>query len=193
MRHLTNSVTQSRSGSLIKAAFIGSAALFSSLAWAPISNAAELVTLNKTHMLRLSQPAAAVIVGDPNIADVSVHADNILFLLGRSYGETDLLVLDSYGNTIMKTDITVIGPSSTSRVNLIEVGVGRESYHCNPKCEASPKLGDSNEFIGLNSSTEAPITNGTASLSTRPAPQQAGSFSGSQFSENSSDAYTSGY
>ncbi len=174
MRSYTNFVSQSRSGSFIRAAFLGTATLLSSFALAPASQADEQVTLNKTHIVRLSQPAAAVIVGDPNIADVSVHADNILFLLGRSYGETDLLVLDSYGNTILQTDITVVGNNNRARVNLIEVGIGRESYNCTPKCEASPKLGDSDEFISTHSSTETPIVNGTATLSAAPGTPQVG-------------------
>ena len=133
--------------------------------FAPSAVASETVVLKKTHMVRLPRPASTVIVGDPAIADVSVHSDNIIFLLGRGYGETDLLVLDAYGDIIMQSDISVVGASYRNRVNLINVGEGRESYNCSPNCEPSPKLGDNGEFISNFSSAEAPIQNGTATLS----------------------------
>lgn len=132
---------------------------------APIADAKEIVTLSKTHMIKLNQPASAIIIGDPEIADISVHADNILFLLGRSYGETDLIILDAYGNTILQTDIAVVGNQSSSQVSLIKAGEGRETYHCSPHCQASPKLGDSPEFIGAHAAIRATAQNGTAILS----------------------------
>ena len=59
------------------------------------------VELNKTKVLRLPQAASAVLVGNPNIADVSVHSANTLFLVGRGFGETNLIVLDANGNEMM--------------------------------------------------------------------------------------------
>ncbi|MCF6305967.1 MAG: pilus assembly protein N-terminal domain-containing protein [Rhodobacteraceae bacterium] len=65
------------------------------------------VALNKTQIMRLPAPAAAIIVGNPAIADVSVHSPTLLFVLGRGYGVTNVIILDNMGNTIMDTNIQV--------------------------------------------------------------------------------------
>jgi len=44
------------------------------------------VSLNKTEIVRLPSAASAVIIGNPNIADVSVHASDTLFVIGRGFG-----------------------------------------------------------------------------------------------------------
>jgi len=37
------------------------------------------VELNKTELVRLNQSANAVVIGNPSVADVSVHSDRTLF------------------------------------------------------------------------------------------------------------------
>lgn len=132
---------------------------------APASFAGETVELNKTHLLRLPSPAAAIIVGDPAIADVSVHSDDMIFILGRGYGETDLLVLDAVGNVMLHSDISVIAGHSRSNVNLIKAGSGTETYHCAPYCQPSPRLGNDPVFANKFKSDGGTITNGAANLS----------------------------
>ena len=38
------------------------------------------VDLNKTEIVRLPENAGAVVIGNPNIADVSIHSANTLFV-----------------------------------------------------------------------------------------------------------------
>ena len=52
------------------------------------------VDLNKTEVVYLPENAGAVVIGNPQIADVSVHSANTLFVVGRGYGETNLIVLN---------------------------------------------------------------------------------------------------
>ena len=59
------------------------------------------VELNKTEILRLPSAAGSVIIGNPKIADVTVHSSDLLFVVGRGYGETNLIILDSNGNTML--------------------------------------------------------------------------------------------
>lgn len=129
----------------MKTLIIATALTAASLTAIPVS-AGERVEINKTHIVNLPQAAAAVIVGNPDIADVSVHSDRMLFLLGRSYGETDLLVLDSYGNTILNTDVTVISSQNPNLVKVTNIGQGSESYNCTPNCLPSPQFEDDIAF-----------------------------------------------
>jgi len=73
------------------------------------------VQINKTEVLRLPAPASAVIIGNPEIADVSIHSADTVFVVGKGYGETNLLILDKNGNTMMSSDIQVITPQSRNQ------------------------------------------------------------------------------
>ena len=145
-----------------------SAFLFSVPAQAGDFSGAYSVELNKTEVVRLSEPAAAVIVGNPKIADVSVHSSDTMFVLGRGYGQTNLIVLNADGDTIMNADIQVVSPNSAGAVRVF-AGKERETYSCAPYCLPSPVLGDAVQFVVLNT-PEAPEINTTtiSGPSTRP-------------------------
>lgn len=125
------------------------------------------VDLNKTEIVRLPQNAGAVVIGNPTIADVTVHSANTLFVVGRGYGETNLIVLDASGHTIMNADIQVINKVSSQGVRLYN-GKTRESYSCVPFCMPSPILGDDPKFIKSNSGEAQNIDNNSSSA--RPTP-----------------------
>ena len=59
-----------------------------------LANGTYSVDLNKTEIVRLPENAGAVVIGNPSIADVTVHSANTLFVVGRGYGETNLIVLN---------------------------------------------------------------------------------------------------
>ncbi|MEP7239869.1 MAG: pilus assembly protein N-terminal domain-containing protein, partial [Devosia sp.] len=58
------------------------------------------ITVNMARILRIAAPAATVIIGNPIVADVTIQDPQTLVLTGKSYGETNLIVLDSMGNPI---------------------------------------------------------------------------------------------
>ena len=140
------------------------------------------VDLNKTEIVRLPESAGAVVIGNPQIADVTVHSANTLFVVGRGYGETNLIVLNASGHTIMNADIQVTHKQSTHGVRLYN-GKARESYNCVPYCLPSPILGDAPEFISSNSGEAEAISNSTSTASPTPAntftPASSSSLSGS--------------
>lgn len=107
------------------------------------------VDLNKTQILRLPTMAGAVVIGNPRIADVTVHSPTMLMVVGRGFGETNLIVLDREGRTMVDADIQVTSITSEHGVRLFNAGA-RESYSCTPYCQPSPVLGDSPQFIGAN-------------------------------------------
>lgn len=123
------------------------------------------VELNKTKVLRLPQAASAVLVGNPDIADVSVHSADTLFLVGRGFGETNLIVLDANGNEMMDANLTVVHTLPNHGIRLYNAK-SRETYSCIPYCQPSPVLGDAPDFIGGNSNTQAALSNTRASANT---------------------------
>ena len=66
------------------------------------------VKANMARILRISAPAATVIIGNPGVADVTIQDPQTLVLTGKSYGQTNLIVLDSEGNPIADTMIEVV-------------------------------------------------------------------------------------
>ena len=120
------------------------------------------VELNKTEVIHLPAHASAIIVGNPDIADISIHSSNTIFVIGRSYGETNLTILDTSGQTILNADIQVSNKVPRNGVRVFFGGAERESYNCSPYCAAAPVLGDSPGFIGANSPNPNNIDNNIA-------------------------------
>ena len=92
------------------------------------------VEVNQSKLLKLTKPAASVVVANPAIADVTVEGADMLLVLGRVYGTTNLMVLDRDGNTITNLDVQVI-PEKSDMVTLSRGPAGQLSYNCSPRCE----------------------------------------------------------
>jgi Flp pilus assembly secretin CpaC len=106
---------------------------------APIS-----VNASMARVLRLSGPAATVIVGNPGVADVTIQDPQTLVLTGRSFGRTNLIVLDSNGEPIADTLIEVVQLSTGSMT--VYQGMNRTTLSCAPECMPSVTLGDDPGF-----------------------------------------------
>jgi len=120
------------------------------------------VELNKTEVVYLPSNAGAVVIGNPQIADVSIHSANTIFVIGRGYGETNLVVLDAAGHKIMDADIQVVNNLPAHGVRIYN-GAERKTYSCAPYCQPSPVLGDDPQFIGANQGRPGAINNNVAS------------------------------
>jgi len=116
------------------------------------------VELNKTQILRLPTSASAVVIGNPAIADVSVHSVDTLFIVGRGFGETNLIVLGPNGETIVNADVNVLQKLSTNGVRVYNRSA-RQTYNCANNCQPSPVLGDDPEYIESFTSETAQINN----------------------------------
>ena len=123
------------------------------------------VDINKTQVMQLSAPASAIVVGNPAIADVSVHSPTILFVVGRGYGTTNVIILDEFGNVISNSDIQVGFSNSTSSKRVIKVGEGSESYDCNPFCQPAPTIRDRLQFRVEHGGEERLIDNTNSPIS----------------------------
>jgi Flp pilus assembly secretin CpaC len=69
------------------------------------------VAIDHTTRINLRSPAASVIVGNPAVADVTVVDERTLFLQGKGYGVTEVVVLDPLGRTIWQGDVVVTEPT----------------------------------------------------------------------------------
>jgi hypothetical protein len=106
------------------------------------------VNLDQAKLLKLPERTATLIIGNPLIADAAVQPSGVVVLTAKSYGMTNLVVLDRSGATLVEYPIQVVGPSDAMVV--VFRGVERESYSCAPVCERRITLGDSVGFFGAN-------------------------------------------
>jgi Flp pilus assembly secretin CpaC len=117
------------------------------LAPAPAAMAADgpiTVKVNMARILRINAPAATVIVGNPGVADVTIQDPQTLILTGKSYGQTNLIVLDSIGNPIADTTLEVV--EATANVMTVFMGASRTTLACAPACQPTIALGDDPAF-----------------------------------------------
>lgn len=104
------------------------------------------VKVNMARILRINAPATTVIVGNPGIADVTIQDPKTLVLTGKSYGQTNLIVLDSGGNPIADTLVEVV-QSQADLVTVFNAGE-RNTYSCAPACSPAIVVGDDPTYTG---------------------------------------------
>lgn len=100
------------------------------------------VEAGKAKAIKLTTNADSVIIGNPNIADVAVHDDTLLFVTGKSYGTTNLMIFDVNGNTIHSSDVIVTANTATW-VSVKRAGTNF-TYDCSPGCRPTLSPGDDN-------------------------------------------------
>jgi Flp pilus assembly secretin CpaC len=91
------------------------------------------VSMNHARVLRLDRPVSKVIVGNSKVADATVADATTIVLTGRSFGTTNLVLLDAEGNPIVDERILVsIDEGNTVRVFR---QTERTVLSCTPNCE----------------------------------------------------------
>ena len=105
------------------------------------------VLVDQATLLRLDRPAAEIVVGNPSIADVAVQSGKLLVITGKSYGETNLIVMDADGKTIANRKVTVHDPR-TGAVTLYKESV-RYTLNCAPHCTTPLFIGDDKNYFDV--------------------------------------------
>jgi hypothetical protein len=104
------------------------------------------VKVNMARILRINAPAATVIIGNPGIADITIQDPQTLVLTGKSFGQTNLIVLDTLGNPVADTVVQVV--QDQADIVTVYMGEARNSYTCTPVCQPMVMLGDDGAFSG---------------------------------------------
>ncbi|WP_127144400.1 pilus assembly protein N-terminal domain-containing protein [Pelagibacterium montanilacus] len=102
------------------------------------------VDANMARVLRISAPAATVIIGNPGVADVTIQDPRTLVLTGKSFGRTNLIVLDAAGDPIADTIVEVTQVKSDTLT--VFMGDRRTSMACAPTCQRTITLGDDTTY-----------------------------------------------
>ncbi len=93
------------------------------------------VAVNQARPLRLPAPADGVAVGNPDIAAVSVQNDQLLFITGRNYGATNLVIVGANGRVLYSGRV-IVGDGGGDTVTLTR-GAETTRLDCTPACRPS--------------------------------------------------------
>ncbi len=105
-----------------------------------------IVKYDQSQLLRLSRPVAEIIVGNPAIAEITVQSNDMLIITGKTFGITNVIMLDADRNIIQDQRILVTRDEVRS-LQLMK-GTKRESYNCAPQCNPSLVIGDDPAYFG---------------------------------------------
>jgi Flp pilus assembly secretin CpaC len=136
--------TSARRWNTMKLLTAGLAAL-GSLTVSPVRAEDLIVKFDQSQILRLSRPAAEIIVGNPSIADVTIQTGNILVVTGKSFGITNIIALDAERNIIQDQRVSV-RRDEAGVVNLHK-GISRHTFACMPQCNPTITVGDDVGFM----------------------------------------------
>ncbi len=91
------------------------------------------VYMDHARVLKLDRPVSKVIIGNSEVADATVADAKTIVLTGRSFGTTNLVILDADGNAIVDERLLVsIDEGNTVRVFKQTI---RSVLSCTPNCE----------------------------------------------------------
>jgi hypothetical protein len=105
------------------------------------------VEANKTVPVRIPGAAASIVLGNKNVADVAVHDEHLIFITGKTFGTTNLMVFNKNGDQVYSTEIVVTVNSS----NLVTVNRSGENYtyDCAPECRSVASPGDASAYFDI--------------------------------------------
>ncbi len=98
------------------------------------------VELDGARILKLDNPASDVVIGNPNVADVTVQTPNRLVILGRAPGITRLIVMND-GTITMDTQIVVTAKNASAQVSVLAPdgqNVTETIFACSDRCTIVP-------------------------------------------------------
>ncbi len=126
--------------------------LLLALAWAAIWAAGAQandrtirVEIDYARIVKIPAGAQTLVIGNPAVADVTMlRASQLMVITGRSFGVTNLIVLDKTGAQVGESMVTVV-PAQDKLV--VQRGSHRESYSCAPNCARAMDLADDNQYM----------------------------------------------
>ena len=111
------------------------------------------VTIDQARLVTFPKPVKTVFVGNPVVVDVSMIDSEHAFLLGKTFGVTNMIALAADGNQISNQQVTVLNNGAAVTINR---GADQFNYMCtHAHCETAPRPGDPQSYV---SNTEGAAT-----------------------------------
>lgn len=115
---------------------LGAAALLAGPGAALAQSGRISVEIDQAQRVQLRGPAGSVIVGNPEIADVTVVDANTLYITGKGYGVTEVVAVDPIGRTVFQSQVVVTAGDGAGRVRMWR-GAQSTEMACASSCSPS--------------------------------------------------------
>src|SRR5262249_35804792 len=103
------------------------------------------VIVDQATLVKLPDKVAALVVGNPLVADVSLQPGGTMVVTGKGYGATNVVAIDRAGAVLLDRMIQVDAPSE--KLVTVYRGINRETYSCTPVCQQRITLGDGTDYF----------------------------------------------
>jgi Flp pilus assembly secretin CpaC len=130
------------------------AATLTLLAPSPVFAAGLAIAMDQVQTLTFTVPVATVYVGNPAIADITMIDARHAFVIGKGFGNTNIVALDGDGKQVSNTTVAVLAGASNAQSTLVlNRGTQRVTYSCTSShCDATAQPGDGKDaFEQINS------------------------------------------
>jgi Flp pilus assembly secretin CpaC len=97
------------------------------------------VVMNQAKIVKLTQDAATIVVGNPEIVDATVQDSRTIVLTGKGFGITNLVILDPDGKAVV--DEAVFVSRSDEKTLRVYRRSKVQTLSCTPFCEGAYKSG----------------------------------------------------
>jgi hypothetical protein len=102
------------------------------------------ISMDEVRTITFPKPVATVYVGNPSIADINMIDSRHAFVLGKGFGNTNIVALDHEGDQVSNTHVSVMAREDSTVT--LQRGTGRLTYSCTAShCEATPQPGDAKD------------------------------------------------
>jgi len=99
------------------------------------------VPIDEVRTVTFGRPVTTVYVGNPSIADINMIDARHGFVLGKSFGTTNVIALDGTGHQVANIPVSV-AENRGATVTMFR-GAARTTLSCGgPRCEVAPTPGD---------------------------------------------------
>jgi Flp pilus assembly secretin CpaC len=111
---------------------------------APTFAAGIALSMDEVRTVSFAVPVSTVYVGNPSIADVTMIDGRHAFVIGKSFGSTNIVALNSDGKQVFDTHVAVLAAANNAGSTLVlNRGTQRATYSCTVNhCETVPQPGD---------------------------------------------------
>lgn len=110
------------------------------------SNPGYTVAMDEARVITFPQPVATVFIGNPTIADITVIDSRHAYLLGKTFGATNMIGLDIDHHEVLNRAVAVTNRSG-GEVTLHR-GADTYNYTCTAsRCETGPRPGDPAAYV----------------------------------------------
>ncbi|HEV2651013.1 MAG TPA: pilus assembly protein N-terminal domain-containing protein [Rhizomicrobium sp.] len=136
--------------------------LLSGLVPAFASDYTVSVPMDEVRTIAFPRTVATVYVGNPLITDVNMIDARHAFVLGKSFGATNIIALDSTGHQVSNTYVVVSGNRGATVI--LQKGSTHLTLSCaGPRCESAPRPGDVGYTTVLMPDVEKHVDDGAKS------------------------------